>query len=152
MVNDDNDYKLDVYKIDTRTKLDKKRIFIMVILILLLFCILLTINHIKNLMEEYKVYKQYEAQLNSIKHQEEEKQAKIKEETEKKKKEEAKRLIDECPEPLKSVVKFALATGLRKSNIINLEWQQIDMQRRVAWVNPEESKSNRAIVSTTDEK
>ncbi len=46
----------------------------MVILILLLFCILLTINHIKNLMEEYiKVYKQYEAQLNSIKHQEEEK-------------------------------------------------------------------------------
>ncbi len=48
-------------------------------------------------------------------------------------KEEAKRLIDECPEPLKSVVKFALATGLRKSNIINLEWQQIDMQRRVAW-------------------
>lgn len=59
--------------------------------------------------------------------------------------EEAKRLIDECPEPLKSVVRFALATGLRRSNIINLEWQQIDMQRRVAWVNPEESKSNRAI-------
>ncbi|HCA3873156.1 TPA: site-specific integrase [Salmonella enterica subsp. enterica serovar Minnesota] len=60
-------------------------------------------------------------------------------------KEEAKRLIDECSEPLKSVVKFALATGLRKSNIMNLEWQQIDMQRRVAWVNPEDSKSNRAI-------
>ncbi|EMY0145429.1 site-specific integrase [Salmonella enterica subsp. enterica serovar Schwarzengrund] len=59
--------------------------------------------------------------------------------------EEAKRLIDECPEPLRSVVKFALATGLRRSNIINLEWQQIDMQRRVAWVNPEDSKSNRAI-------
>lgn len=59
--------------------------------------------------------------------------------------EEAKRLIDECPEPLKSVVKFALATGLRRSNIINMEWQQIDMQRRVAWVNPEDSKSNRAI-------
>ncbi|WP_144814161.1 site-specific integrase [Enterobacter sp. DE0047] len=58
---------------------------------------------------------------------------------------EAMRLIDECPEPLKSVVRFALATGLRRSNIINLEWQQIDMQRRVAWVNPEDSKSNRAI-------
>lgn len=58
---------------------------------------------------------------------------------------EAKRLIEECPEPLKSVVKFALATGLRRSNIINMEWQQIDMQRRVAWVNPEDSKSNRAI-------
>ncbi|WP_318369723.1 site-specific integrase [Enterobacter sp.] len=59
--------------------------------------------------------------------------------------EEAKRLVDECPDPLKSVVKFALSTGLRRSNIINMEWQQIDMQRRVAWVNPEDSKSNRAI-------
>ncbi len=43
-----------------------------------------------------------------------------------------KRLIDESPKPLKSVVKFALVTVLRKSNIINLEWQQIDMQRQVA--------------------
>lgn len=57
----------------------------------------------------------------------------------------ALRLIDECPEPLRSVVRFALATGLRRSNIINLEWQQIDMQRKVAWINPEDSKSNRAI-------
>lgn len=60
-------------------------------------------------------------------------------------KEEAKRFIDECFELLKFVVKFALATGLRKLNIINLEWQQIDMQRRVAWVNLEESKLNCAI-------
>jgi len=58
---------------------------------------------------------------------------------------EAQRLIEECPEPLKSIVQFALATGLRRSNIINLEWKQIDMQRRVAWVNPEDSKSGRAI-------
>lgn len=59
--------------------------------------------------------------------------------------EEAERLINECLESLKSVVRFALATGLRRSNIINLEWQQIDMQRRVAWVNPEDNKSNRGI-------
>jgi hypothetical protein len=52
--------------------------------------------------------------------------------------EEAKRLIEECPEPLKSVVKFTLATDFHRSNIINTEWQQIDMQRRVAWVNPED--------------
>ncbi|HEK2033471.1 tyrosine-type recombinase/integrase [Proteus mirabilis] len=58
---------------------------------------------------------------------------------------EAKRLIQECPEPLKSVVTFALATGLRRSNIINLEWSQIDMQRKVAWINPEDSKSGQAI-------
>lgn len=48
------------------------------------------------------------------------------------------------PELLKSVVKFALVTVLRKSNIINLEWQQIDMQRQVA-SGSEDSKSNRAI-------
>ena len=58
---------------------------------------------------------------------------------------EAKRLIDECPEPLKSTVEFALATGLRRSNIVDLKWQQIDMQRKVAWIYPEESKSGRAI-------
>lgn len=58
---------------------------------------------------------------------------------------EAIRLISECPEPLKSVVRFALATGLRRSNIIDLEWQQIDMQRKAAWVNPEDSKSGKAI-------
>lgn len=58
---------------------------------------------------------------------------------------EAKRLIDECPEPLKSTVEFALATGLRRSNIVNLKWQQIDLQRKVAWIYPEESKSGRAI-------
>lgn len=58
---------------------------------------------------------------------------------------EAKRLIEECPEPLKSIVEFALSTGLRRSNIVNLKWQQIDMQRKVAWVHPEDSKSGRAI-------
>ncbi|WP_159281212.1 site-specific integrase [Rahnella variigena] len=58
---------------------------------------------------------------------------------------EAQRLVDECPEPLKSTVIFALVTGLRRSNIVNLEWQQIDMQRKVAWIHPEESKSGKAI-------
>jgi integrase len=58
---------------------------------------------------------------------------------------EAQRLVDECPQPLKSVVKFALATGLRRSNILDLEWSQIDMQRKVTWIHPEQSKSTRAI-------
>ncbi|MBN4867508.1 site-specific integrase [Providencia stuartii] len=58
---------------------------------------------------------------------------------------EAVRLINECSEPTKSVVQFALSTGLRRSNIVDLEWQQIDMQRKVAWINPESSKSGKAI-------
>ncbi len=58
---------------------------------------------------------------------------------------EAVRLINECSEPLKSIVVFALATGLRRSNIVDLQWQDVDLQRKVAWIHPEESKSGQAI-------
>lgn len=58
---------------------------------------------------------------------------------------EAIRLINECSEPLKSIVVFALATGLRRSNIVDLQWQDVDLQRKVAWIHPEESKSGQAI-------
>lgn len=58
---------------------------------------------------------------------------------------EAERLIECMPESIKPVVIFALATGLRRSNIIDLEWQQVDMQRKVAWVNPENAKAGKAI-------
>ena len=58
---------------------------------------------------------------------------------------EAERLIACMPESIKPVVIFALATGLRRSNIIDLEWQQVDMQRKVAWVNPENAKAGKAI-------
>lgn len=59
--------------------------------------------------------------------------------------EEAERLIACMPDSIKPVVIFALATGLRRSNIIDLEWQQVDMQRKVAWVNPENAKAGKAI-------
>jgi len=57
----------------------------------------------------------------------------------------AKTLISELPEHLKPVVTFALATGLRRSNILDLEWSQVDMQRRMAWIHPENVKGGRAI-------
>ncbi|WP_339378901.1 tyrosine-type recombinase/integrase [Xenorhabdus sp. BG5] len=60
-------------------------------------------------------------------------------------KDEAARLIECMPESIKPVVIFALATGLRRSNIIDLEWQQVDMQRKVAWINPENAKAGKAI-------
>ncbi|WP_420885102.1 integrase [Arsenophonus nasoniae] len=59
--------------------------------------------------------------------------------------EEANRLIDCMPESIKPVVIFALSTGLRRSNIIDLEWSQVDMQRKVAWINPENAKAGKAI-------
>lgn len=59
--------------------------------------------------------------------------------------EEAARLIECMPESFRPVVIFALATGLRRSNILDLEWQQVDMNRRVAWINPENAKAGKAI-------
>ena len=49
------------------------------------------------------------------------------------------------PESIKPVVIFALATGMRRSNVLGLEWQQVDMQRKVAWVNQEKAKAGKAI-------
>lgn len=34
---------------------------------------------------------------------------------------------------LRQAAGFTLATGLRENNVLNLEWSQIDSQRRVAW-------------------
>jgi integrase len=60
-------------------------------------------------------------------------------------KEEATTLIKCMPANFRHVVIFALATGLRRSNIIDLEWSQVDMQRKVAWIHPENAKGGRAI-------
>lgn len=60
-------------------------------------------------------------------------------------KEEATTLIKCMPDSFRHIVVFALATGLRRSNIINLEWSQVDMQRKVAWIHPEDAKAGKAI-------
>lgn len=58
---------------------------------------------------------------------------------------EATRLIDCMPESFRPVVVFGLSTGLRRSNILDLEWSQVDMLRKVAWINPENAKGGKAI-------
>lgn len=66
-------------------------------------------------------------------------------------KEQAHALIDNAVDYLKPVITFALATGLRRSNILELEWSQVDLVRKVAWINPDQSKNFRAIgVSLND--
>ena len=40
---------------------------------------------------------------------------------------------------------FSLATGLRESNVTGLEWNQIDMQRRIAWIHADQSKNGKII-------
>ncbi len=41
--------------------------------------------------------------------------------------EECRRLIDCCPEHLKPIVTVALQTGMRRGEILNLRWEQIDL-------------------------
>lgn len=58
---------------------------------------------------------------------------------------EAAKLMKELPPHLLAMVSFSLATGLRESNVVGLEWAQIDMQRRCAWIHPEQAKAKKAI-------
>ncbi|WP_257620207.1 site-specific integrase [Janthinobacterium sp. NKUCC08_JDC] len=57
----------------------------------------------------------------------------------------AQRLLEELPAHLAEMAAFSLATGLRKSNVTGLQWEQVDLLRGLAWVHPDQSKSRRAI-------
>lgn len=59
--------------------------------------------------------------------------------------EEVGRLIQELPVHQQDVVLFALATGLRQSNIRELSWQQVDLVQRTAWIPDEEAKNGEDI-------
>ncbi len=54
--------------------------------------------------------------------------------------EEAELLLAELPEHLASAARFALATGLREQNVLRLEWNQVDLTRRIAWVHADQAK------------
>jgi len=60
-------------------------------------------------------------------------------------KSEAGRLYQELPDHLEAMVRFSLSTGLRESNVTKLQWNQVDMQRRVAWVHPDQAKNKKAM-------
>ncbi|MBF0462869.1 MAG: site-specific integrase [Magnetococcales bacterium] len=58
---------------------------------------------------------------------------------------EAARLIGALPPHLASMARFSLATGLRETNVTQLEWSQTDMQRKMAWIHPDQSKVKKAL-------
>jgi integrase len=58
---------------------------------------------------------------------------------------EAERLIAVLPAHMADMVAFSLATGLRRANVTGLEWSQVDLTRRVAWIHPDQAKARRAI-------
>jgi len=59
--------------------------------------------------------------------------------------EQAHILLQELPEHLADMVRFSLATGLRRANVTKLEWSQVDLTRRVAWIHADQAKAGRPI-------
>ena len=49
------------------------------------------------------------------------------------------------PEHLAEMARFTLATGLRKANVVGLEWSQVDLERECAWIHPDQAKARKAI-------
>jgi integrase len=59
--------------------------------------------------------------------------------------EQAQCLLQELPSHQRECVMFALATGLRQSNVLKLEWSNVDLEKRHAWVQAISSKNRTAI-------
>lgn len=59
--------------------------------------------------------------------------------------EEAERMLTKLPNHLAEMAAFSLATGLRETNVTGLEWSQVDLHRRVAWIHPDQAKARKAI-------
>lgn len=58
---------------------------------------------------------------------------------------EADRLVEALPSHLADIVLFSLETGLRRSNVTGLQWSQVDLVRRMAWIHPDQAKARKAI-------
>ena len=59
--------------------------------------------------------------------------------------EQAQQLLGELPLHQREYVTFALATGLRQSNVLKIEWSNVDLGRRHAWVSAIHSKNGKPI-------
>jgi len=58
---------------------------------------------------------------------------------------EAQRLLAALPEHLADMAAFSLATGLRRANVTGMQWSQVDLARRLAWIHPDQAKARKAI-------
>jgi len=59
--------------------------------------------------------------------------------------EQAAELLANLPTHLSDMAQFALETGLRRANVTGLQWSQVDLTRRMAWIHPDEAKAGKAI-------
>lgn len=59
--------------------------------------------------------------------------------------EEADTLLAALPAHLADMARFSLETGLRRANVTGLQWTQVDLTRRMAWIHPDQAKARKAI-------
>jgi integrase len=59
--------------------------------------------------------------------------------------EQAQTLVRELPVHQRDIVVFALATGLRHSNVVGLEWSHVNLEAGHAWVDADQSKNGKPI-------
>lgn len=59
--------------------------------------------------------------------------------------EQAITLLNELPEHQRIITEFALLTGLRQRNVLDLQWSQVDLSNAIAWIHPDQSKTRKAI-------
>jgi len=64
-------------------------------------------------------------------------------------KEEIERLLCECSPHVKNVVYFALNTGMRRGEILNLKWSDVDFSNKLIFVNRTKTKEKRTIPINT---
>jgi len=53
------------------------------------------------------------------------------------------RLVNELPAHLADMAVFSVATGLRQGNVKGLEWQQVDLERKHAWIPGSKHKNGK---------
>ncbi len=54
--------------------------------------------------------------------------------------EEEERLLEASPEWLRDIITFAIYTGLRKSEILNLRWKDVDLFRKVIYIGEQKNR------------
>jgi integrase len=60
--------------------------------------------------------------------------------------EEAQRLLSSIrTEWMRDITTLGFSTGLRQSNLLHLEWGQVDLVKRRAWIHPDQAKARKPI-------
>ena len=59
--------------------------------------------------------------------------------------EQAEAVLERLPAHQREVVLFALATGLRQRNILDLTWDRVDLARRIATIEEADTKNGEAL-------